>query len=137
MVKYSGYALTPEAETQISGACVGKVYSYELSNYSHSNNWTKVEYFFTTESVDVFVIDEALTEKELMDYRYDGNNAGVPEMNGYRVNQSSDNVSRILDSYLAKKNYNHIIIYSPIDRIDGGWAGLCGFYRSICFTRVS
>ena len=55
-----------------------------------------------------------MTDKELMDYRYDGNNAGVPEMNGYRVNQSSDKVSRILDSYLAKKNYNHIIIYSPI-----------------------
>lgn len=50
MVKYSGYALSSEAETKASGACVGKAYSYENSGYTTSKNWTKVEYCFTTKN---------------------------------------------------------------------------------------
>lgn len=49
MVKYSGYALSPDAETQESGACVGKAYSYRNSGYTTSLDWTFMEYEFTTQ----------------------------------------------------------------------------------------
>ncbi len=48
MVKYSGYALSPDAEVQKSGACVGKAYTYENSGYTTSSNWAFMEYEFTT-----------------------------------------------------------------------------------------
>lgn len=45
-VKYSGYSLDPEAETEQSGACVGKAFSYQHSDFTTDSEWNTVEYFF-------------------------------------------------------------------------------------------
>jgi len=47
-VKYSDYKLEPTSESKESGACIGKAYSWELSEFSKSKKWTKVEYSFKT-----------------------------------------------------------------------------------------
>lgn len=70
MVKYSGYALSPDAEVQKSGACVGKAYSYENSGYTASSDWTLMEYEFTTG-------DEKTCNLALQNGIYDGTCKGT------------------------------------------------------------
>lgn len=48
MVKYSGYSLSPDAEDDISGACIGQAYSFNHSDFTTSGKWTKLEYTFYT-----------------------------------------------------------------------------------------
>lgn len=58
MVKYSDFQIDPDDEFQISGAAVGKAYKVDnveyfaypgdVSEYSSSEEWTKVEYEFCT-----------------------------------------------------------------------------------------
>lgn len=47
-VKYSGYSLSPEAESNVSGACVGKAYSYDHSEFTTDSDWQTVEFFFNS-----------------------------------------------------------------------------------------
>lgn len=235
MVKYSGYQPAPESREKISGACIGKAcrvddaehngYSKEISKYSSSIKWTKLEYEFTTgnetainlclqngayngeckgtawfsevklerakltdkwnilvvifknvdatvtveektvtqkasistddddfirnttlaplpqslkecsggrmgvDSLDIYTVDETITEKELMKYDI-----------GYRIDENSALISSMLDTYLAKKHYNQIIVIAPIggeinrtktitstgDEEIGDWFGLGG-----------
>lgn len=47
-VKYSGYSLSPEAESDKSGACVGMAYSYSHSDFTTDSDWKTIEYFFNS-----------------------------------------------------------------------------------------
>lgn len=48
MVKYSGYKISPDVKSKKSGACIGKAFTYDSSDFVTSNKWTKAEYTFTT-----------------------------------------------------------------------------------------
>lgn len=65
--------------------------------------------------IDYVTIDEPLTK--LADYS-DGK--------GYCLDYTTDEISKVLDKYLAKKNYQQIIVYAPVSEIAGGWFGRGG-----------
>lgn len=221
MVKYSGYQLDPSAEAAISGACVGKAFSYNNSGYTISNGWTLMEYEFTTgnettvnlalqngiyngkckgtawfsdvklekaeltnnwdiltvffknidatvspddkivqhkssitdsqineintyvldmlpselknisnnkitvNSIDRFYVDETLTEKDLKIAKYSDDAKTIPH--GYNIDtKNSESIPKVLDKYLNQKNYNQILVFSPLYGIDGGTLGWGG-----------
>lgn len=230
MVKYSGYEIDPKYKGTKSGGCVGQAYSYNVSDFTTSKNWTKVAYQFTTgneteyklclqngifngdckgtawfsdvklekahltndwtilavvfrnvnakvvldgkkttykdhidssmekkvkstlktlktslksmsgglisaSKIDYVTVDDPVTE--LTDYHYDGDKWGVGEINGYMLDQEADCISKVLDKQLAKKQYNQIIVFAPLDGVSLGWGGLGGFYKSIPFAQIN
>lgn len=237
MVKYSGYTLSPDAEVQKSGACVGKAYSYENSGYTTSSDWTFMEYEFTTKnektcnlalqngiyngtckgtawfsdvklekavmtnswnilavffknvdinvtmngkpmhlqksmstalideinsyvldelpsslnslsnnkmtvnSIDRYYVDDVLTEKEIGPYSFQYDDG--TRFNGYCINvDNSELLSKTLDEYLARKEYNYIAVFAPIiniaaDENSTAWWGLSSAYKGIAFAQVN
>lgn len=233
MVKYSGYAISPEAETKKSGACIGKAYSYENSGYTTNSGWTKLEYTFITgnetsinlclqngiyngkckgtawfsdvklekakmksdwdvlaiiytnvkanvknkstgkktvideslssddltdiknamrqfktsiaelsdnkmtiDKINYLVVNDALTEKELMDYHYDGDKYKTKVLDGYRIDPSSEKFSGQLDKLLSENKYDHIMVFAPIGDF-ADWWGLSDVYGSYGFTQIN
>ena len=233
MVKYSDFQINPDDEFQISGAVVGKAYKVnnveyfaypgDISEYSSSTEWTKVEYEFTTRnettvnlclqnggycagckgtawfsevklekgnltnnwnilavifkdvdatvkvngktvtqknsiskddddfirnvtlaplpqslkecsdgkmgvnSLDIYTVDKTITEKELTEFG-----------SGYRIDESAVLISNTLDTYLAEKRYNQIILIAPLGgEIAPDWFGLGGTkYKSAEFLQI-
>lgn len=68
--------------------------------------------------IDYVTIDEPLTE--MTEYKLKGEKSNI---DGFRLDYNSDEISKVLDKYLAKKNYQQIIVYAPLSEIAGGWFG--------------
>lgn len=77
--------------------------------------------------IDYVTIDEPLTK--LADYS-DGK--------GYCLDYTTDEISKVLDKYLAKKNYQQIIVYAPVSEIAGGWFGRGGsLYNGVRICQIA
>lgn len=83
-------------------------------------------------SIDRYIVDETLTEKDLEVYTNG-------DINGYHINPNdSKTVSGILDTLLAKKHYNQIIVFAPLSGVNGGWWGLGGTqYKGVYFAQIT
>ena len=79
----------------------------------------------TVNSIDRFFIDETLTEKDLKIANYSDDAKTIPH--GYNIDtKNSELISKALDKYLNQKNYNQILVFSPLYGIDGGTLGWGG-----------
>lgn len=98
----------------------------------------------TVSSIDRFYVDEALTEKDLIVHNYLDSGKTLPASYNVTAN-GSQLVSRVLDSYLAKKDYEQILIFVPLFGItytnaqqNNVWWGSTGQkYKGTAISQIS
>ncbi|MBQ9947157.1 MAG: carbohydrate binding domain-containing protein, partial [Oscillospiraceae bacterium] len=72
-------------------------------------------------NIDTYAIEDIVTEKELRTALNDDGS-----VKGYFLDVNSDKIADIISTYTAKKNYNQIIFFLPVQGISRYWLGLGG-----------
>lgn len=80
--------------------------------------------------IDVIIIDEPV--KDFVPYNYGGDSHGVGTINGWRSNETADEVYE----KLSKKQYNHIYSFVPSYEMPAGYAGISGFLDNYTNTQI-
>lgn len=92
-------------------------------------------------SIDRYVENVTLTEKDLTPRSYQDAAKTIPS--GYcTAPNKSELIGKTLDKYLARKNYNQILIFVPLSskdvNIKGSWWGLGGTkYKYVNFAQIT
>lgn len=87
-------------------------------------------------SIKHVALNNTITEDDIAVYEYGGDNR-IGSMKGYRLDESSSGLSKILDEVIGDDTYNQIIVFAPFGEFAGGWGGLCGSYGSAVFTQIN
>lgn len=80
-------------------------------------------------NIDYVTATEPVTE--LTDYIYG-------DIKGYSLDINSKSVSKVVDKYISQKTYQQVILFAPLNDIDGGWWGNGGSkYKGINFCQIT
>lgn len=84
------------------------------------------------------VIDETITKNELAPYIYKGDNYfNDLTIDGFRLDETSPKVKKILDKLYSEKKYDQAFLFVPLDQLSGGFRGLGGSIAQFnCYSDV-